>query len=93
MSAAAAAIQIEGAEPASLTGDEMFRLGLAASTGVDGRLDLITAHKWFNLAALNGSDAAKTYRKELSAEMSPTEVAEAQRQAREWLAANRPAFS
>ncbi|MEL6364504.1 MAG: hypothetical protein AAFR11_06660 [Pseudomonadota bacterium] len=86
-------VDIQSAEPAPMSGDEMFRLGLAASTGVEGAMDLVTAHKWFNLAALNGSEAAKGYRRELAAEMSPGEVAEAQRQAREWLATHRPAFS
>jgi hypothetical protein len=40
----------------------------------------------FNLAAMRGSEAAKAYRKEVSQEMDAAEVAEAQRQAREWLA-------
>jgi len=40
----------------------------------------------FNLAAMRGSVEAKIYRKELSAEMDPAEVADAQRQARQWLA-------
>jgi hypothetical protein len=40
----------------------------------------------FNLAAMRGSLEAKVYRKELSAEMDPMDVAEAQRQARQWLA-------
>jgi hypothetical protein len=39
----------------------------------------------FNLAALKGSEEAKSYRKELSQEMSSQEVAEAQRAARQWL--------
>ena len=90
---ALSAVEVQNAEPMPVSGEEMFRLGLAASTGIEGRLDLVTAHKWFNLAALNGSEAAKAYRKELADEMSAAEVAEAQRQAREWLAANRPAFA
>ena len=40
----------------------------------------------FNLAAMRGSVEAKLYRKELSQEMASEDVAEAQRQAREWLA-------
>ena len=40
----------------------------------------------FNLAAMRGSVEAKVYRKELSQEMESEDVAEAQRQAREWLA-------
>ena len=40
----------------------------------------------FNLAAMRGSQEAKIYRKELSREMDPADVAEAQRAARQWLA-------
>ena len=39
----------------------------------------------FNLAAMRGSDEAKAYRRELSGEMDPADIAEAQRAAREWL--------
>ncbi len=53
--------------------------------GRDVAQDYVTAHKWFNLAALKGNDEAKLYRRELSQEMSPTQIAEAQRQARAWL--------
>ncbi len=45
----------------------------------------ITAHKWFNIAAIKGSDKAKSYRLELSQEMTASEIAEAQRQARQFL--------
>ena len=45
----------------------------------------MTAHKWFNLAALKGSEDARHYRRQLAEEMSPEQVAEAQRQARQWL--------
>lgn len=69
------------------SGDELFRLGLLYSTGQGGApLDYVSAHMLFNLAAMRGSLEAKVYRKELSAEMDPVEVAEAQRQARQWLA-------
>lgn len=69
------------------TGDELFRLGLLYSTGQGGApLDYVSAHMLFNLAAMRGSVEAKVYRKELSGEMAADEVAEAQRQAREWLA-------
>jgi uncharacterized protein len=70
------------------SGDELFRLGLLYSTGQGGApLDYVSAHMLFNLAALRGSEEAKLYRKELSQEMASEEVAEAQRAAREWLAA------
>jgi len=69
------------------TGDELFRLGMLYSTGQGGApLDYVSAHMLFNLAAMRGSLEAKVYRKELSAEMDPMDVAEAQRQARQWLA-------
>ena len=69
------------------TGDELFRMGLLYSTGQGGApLDYVSAHMLFNLAAMRGSLEAKVYRKEISQEMDPMEVAEAQRAAREWLA-------
>jgi TPR repeat protein len=70
------------------TCDALYDLGLIYSTGRGVEVDLVTAHKWFNLAAVRGSDAARHYRAELAREMNPVEVAEAQRQAREWLAAH-----
>ena len=72
---------------ADSSGDELFRLGLLYSTGQGGApLDYVSAHMLFNLAAMRGSVEAREYRKELSQEMDPAEVAEAQRNAREWLA-------
>lgn len=69
------------------TGDELFRMGMLYSTGQGGApLDYVSAHMLFNLAAMRGSEEAKSYRRELSQEMDAGEVAEAQRQAREWLA-------
>jgi len=73
-------------EPQS-TGDELFQMGLLYSTGQGGApRDYVSAHMLFNLAAMRGSEEAKAYRKELSQEMDPADVAEAQRAARRWLA-------
>jgi TPR repeat protein len=73
---------------AAASGDELFRLGLLYSTGQGGApLDYVSAHMLFNLAAMRGSVEAKVYRKEISQEMDPLDVAEAQRAARQWLAA------
>jgi uncharacterized protein len=44
------------------TPDALFELGLMHCAGRDGALDLVNAHKWFNLAAIRGNDAAKQYR-------------------------------
>ena len=66
--------------------DACFDLGIAYSSGAGGlEIDLIEAHKWFNLAALGGSIRAQECRAEISDEMSAREIAEAQRQARAWL--------
>lgn len=64
----------------------LFELGVAYSTGADGvHVDLIEAHKWFNLAALHGSEQGMVSRAEISEEMTAREIAEAQREARSWL--------
>ena len=72
---------------ADASGEELFRMGMLYSTGQGGApLDYVSAHMLFNLAAMRGSVEAKVYRKEISQEMASEDVAEAQRQAREWLA-------
>ena len=74
-------------ELAAQTGapDALFELGMLYATGRDVDADLVTAHKWFNLAAARGNASALTYRVELAREMTAEQIAEAQRQAREWL--------
>ncbi|EMD82529.1 SEL1-like repeat protein [Pacificimonas flava] len=66
--------------------DALYELGVAYSSGREGMtIDLIEAHKWFNLAAMKGDLRAAEDRRELSAEMSKVEIAEAQREARAFL--------
>ena len=66
--------------------EALFELGVAYSTGRGGvPVDLIEAHKWFNLAALSGCTRGQQCRAEISIEMTAREIAEAQRQARAWL--------
>jgi uncharacterized protein len=65
--------------------DALYNLGLAYSTGQGVGVDYVAAHKWFNLAALRGIDEAKSWRAQISREMNPSQIAEALRQAREWL--------
>lgn len=65
--------------------DALYNLGLAYSTGQGAPANYVTAHKWFNLAAMKGVNEARVWRAQLSHEMSPAQIAEAQRQAREWL--------
>ena len=67
-------------------GATMYDLGVAYSTGSGGmRLDLIEAHKWFNLAAVAGFLPAQIARAEVASDMTAREIAEAQRQARAFL--------
>jgi uncharacterized protein len=69
--------------------DALFDLGLTYSTGRGGvPVDLVEAHKWFNLAALSGSERGQECRAEIAVEMTAREIAEAQRQARSWLASS-----
>ena len=68
--------------------DALFELGIMYSTGRDAPLDYVSAHMYFNLAAINGNDDAKLYRVELSREMDREDVREAQRLAREWMQSN-----
>jgi uncharacterized protein len=87
-SAKSAAFLIESRIAKAVTGDvkALFELGVAYSTGSRGvDVDLIEAHKWFNLAALNGSVQAQECRADIAEEMTAREIAEAQRQARAWL--------
>ena len=76
---------VEDNAPHGGTPDALFELGLNYCVGRDVDIDLIEAHKWFNLAALRGNEEAKQYRSELSREMPKPDVAKAQRMAREWL--------
>jgi TPR repeat protein len=68
------------------SGDRLFDLGIKYSTGGSVPADLVSAHKWFNLAAVRGKSEALRYRREIAAEMSEAEIAAAQRAARDWLA-------
>ena len=71
--------------PNAATADILFELGMMYCLGRDVLQDYVTAHKWFNLAALKGNEDARLFRRELAQEMTPAQVAEAQRQARAWI--------
>jgi uncharacterized protein len=66
-------------------GDMLFELGMMYSVGRDVPIDLISAHKWFNLAAVKGNRDAIRLRREIADQMSENEIAAAQRAARDWL--------
>ena len=63
-----------------------YDLGIAYSSGTGGvDIDLIEAHKWFNLAAIAGNSRAQECRAEIADEMSAREIIVAQKAARAWL--------
>lgn len=89
MKSAAFLIESRLSEAAQGSSNAYFDLGMIYSSGSEGiDVDLIEAHKWFNLAALSGHDESKICRAEISLEMTAREIAEAQREARSWLQDN-----
>ena len=64
--------------------DAQFNLGLMYANGQGVPQDDISAHLWLNLAASQGDEDARKYRDLVSARMTPDQIAEAQRLAREW---------
>lgn len=71
--------------PMGANAEAFLALGMRYCIGHGVPQNNIVAHKWFNIAAMKGSEKARSYRCELSREMSASEVAEAQRQARDFL--------
>ena len=69
-------------------GDVLFELGMMYSIGRDVPVDLVAAHKWFNLAAMKGNADAVRLRREVAGQMSDAEIGAAQRAARDWLRNN-----
>jgi TPR repeat protein len=65
--------------------DLFYELGIRCSVGNSVPADLVAAHKWFNIAALKGCKDAIRLRQEIAANLSPSEIAAAQRAARDWL--------
>src|SRR3569623_1068691 len=74
------------AEPSNA--DDCFACGMIHSSGAGGAIDLVQAHKWFNIAAMRGHRDAARLRREIAEQMSDTEIGSAQRAARAWLRAH-----
>jgi TPR repeat protein len=68
--------------------DVLFERGLYWASGRSGVVNLVAAHKWFNLAALKGRADAISLRREVAELMSDVEIAAAQREARAWIGAH-----
>ena len=72
----------------AVTADTMFELGMMHSSGREVSVDLVTAHKWFNIAAMKGHAEAAALRREIAAEMTDAQIGQAQRAARDWIKAH-----
>jgi TPR repeat protein len=72
----------------STSPDVLFDLGVLYASGRSGIVDLVAAHKWFNLAAVKGRVDAIAQRREVAEMMSDAEIALAQREARAWMTAH-----
>ena len=70
-------------EPAGA--DDCFGLGMVYSAGAGVTVDLVQAHKWFNIAAMRGHTDAARLRREIAEQMADAEIGCAQRAARDWL--------
>lgn len=64
--------------------DAQNNLGFMYDTGQGVPQDNVLAHMWFNLAAANGNANAAKNRDIVAAKMTPAQIAEAQKLAREW---------
>ena len=78
------AVEVKGIGEA----DEFFELGMDYSVGRTVAVDLIAAHKWFNIAAMRGHKDAAQRRREIAAQMSDAAIGQAQRAARDWFKAH-----
>ncbi len=61
-----------------------YNLGLMYSGEFGVPEDYVQSHMWFNLAAAQGNENARNFRNGVAARMTPAQIAEAQRLAREW---------
>jgi len=65
--------------------DDCFALGMNYSIGAGVAIDLVEAHKWFNIAAVRGHADGARLRREIAEQMADAEIGLAQRAARDWL--------
>ena len=78
-------VRIEDLVGSAASGDEVaaFELAMCYASGSGGvAVDLVQVHRWFNVAAACGYQAALDWRHEIAMEMSARDVADAQKLAR-----------
>jgi len=64
--------------------DAQLNLGLLYTRGKGATHDIVQAHMWYTLAAASGDRSAGALRDALAKKMTPAQIAEAQKLAREW---------
>ena len=72
--------------------EALFARGMECSIGGEVPTDLVSAHKWFNLAAMRGNQDAVRLRCEIAELMSNAEIGAAQRAARDYIKLHPTAF-
>jgi len=83
-----ATIELTSAMPEPADAGECFVLGMSYSSGAGVPVDLVQAHKWFNIAAMRGHVDGARLRREIAEQMADAEIGCAQRAARDWLKAH-----
>ena len=78
----------DGRAPQADNAEALYELGIMHASGRSAPADLVSAHKWFNIAAMKGHAEAAQLRREVAAEMQDAEIGQAQRAARDWLKAH-----
>jgi TPR repeat protein len=78
-------IEMLGELPEPKDAEDCFALGMNYSSGAGVAVDLVQAHKWFNIAAMRGHPDGARLRKEIAEQMADAEIGCAQRAARDWL--------
>jgi TPR repeat protein len=84
-------VELSGQEPRHIEicdVESCFARGIDYSSGRDVEIDMVEAHKWFNIAASRGHKDGAQMRREIAAQMSDAEIGRAQRAARDWLNAH-----
>jgi TPR repeat protein len=66
--------------------EAQYKLGTMYDIGHGVPQDYVEAHKWYSLAAAAGEPSATFFRDDTAKSMTPAQIAEAQRLAREWQA-------
>jgi hypothetical protein len=61
-----------------------YNIGVMCAEGQGVGEDLVQAYMWFSLVAASGDSTAKKNMEIIAARMTPSQIAEAQRLAKEW---------